>query len=492
MTQYRLLRNNKESGPYTAEQLIRMGLKAYDLIWVDGKSAAWRYPSEIPELAAYAPPVEEQPFDRFYAKPGTKAQPGKTSQPAQEVTPAKTESQPAIPTSTHTKPRIRIRADWRKVENDAPVTATVQPPAGNKPAAEPAQKASPAGVGWEEAMQSWQHEQQAHSHPDVPAAQDEPVEPTIKYSTSLDSLKKRYEETVLKARNNFSGQQWLRYGLGLLLLPAFGLAMWLGKKSDPAPPADTAATQTTTVNKETPSVLSANDLKETPPVEETAVTSAVPAGRKRSTTPGSSDHQRTGAHTNTAKDQRNLALNNNKKPLANKTLAAAANNKKAGTKDSNTVLPANAAAGKKPLQVAGAATGTSTTVPRQDVAKTTAATTQQQPQAVQSAPPYNPPPAPSRKQISDFVTVNEEAAGATDKKLHVKNLSNMPVDLVVVDLQYYDNRGRFQKGETMYVNHLAPKDEVALQPPAGKNGQRMTYKVSLLSIEKKGIYLIAD
>jgi hypothetical protein len=490
MTQYRLLRNNKESGPYTAEQLIRMGLKAYDLIWVDGKSAAWRYPSEIPELAAYAPPVEEQPFDRFYTKPGTKTQPGNTTQPAQEAAPAKAESQPAIPTSTHAKPRIRIRADWRKVENDIPVAITAQPPAANKPAV-PAQKASPAGVGWEEAMQSWQQEQQAHSHPDIPA-KDEPVETTIKYSASLDSLKKRYEETVLKARNNFSGQQWLRYGLGLLLLPAFGLAMWLGKKSDPVPPADTAATQTTTVNKETPSVLSANDLKETPPAEETAVTSAVPASRKRGTTPGSNEHQRATTHASTAKDQRSLALNSNKKPLGNKTIAAAGNNKKAGAKDSNAVLPANTAAGKKPLQVAGAATGTSTAVPPQDVAKTTTPATSRQSQAAQSAPPYNPPPAPSRKQISDFVTVNEEAAGAADKKLHVKNLSNMPVDLVVVDLQYYDNRGRFQKGETMYVNHLAPKDEVALQPPAGKNGQRMTYKVSLLSIEKKGIYLIAD
>lgn len=45
-----------------------MGLKAYDLVWIEGKSAAWRYPCEIDELSAYAPAVEEQPFDRFYKK----------------------------------------------------------------------------------------------------------------------------------------------------------------------------------------------------------------------------------------------------------------------------------------------------------------------------------------------------------------------------------------------------------------------------------------
>lgn len=46
-----------------------MGIKPYDLVWLEGKSAAWRYPSEIEELKAHAPAVEEQPFDRFYKKP---------------------------------------------------------------------------------------------------------------------------------------------------------------------------------------------------------------------------------------------------------------------------------------------------------------------------------------------------------------------------------------------------------------------------------------
>ena len=68
MTSYLLLRNNKESGPFSLNELITLGLKPYDLVWVNGKSAAWRYPGEITELAAYAPVVEEQPYDRFYKK----------------------------------------------------------------------------------------------------------------------------------------------------------------------------------------------------------------------------------------------------------------------------------------------------------------------------------------------------------------------------------------------------------------------------------------
>lgn len=68
MMMYLLLRNNKQSGPYSLDDLKTMGLKAYDLVWVEGKSAAWRYPCEINELSEFAPAVEEQPFDRFFKK----------------------------------------------------------------------------------------------------------------------------------------------------------------------------------------------------------------------------------------------------------------------------------------------------------------------------------------------------------------------------------------------------------------------------------------
>jgi hypothetical protein len=69
MALYRLLRSNKESGPYSLNDLLALGLKPYDLVWVEGRSAAWRYPSEVSELKEFAPAVEEQPFDRFFKKP---------------------------------------------------------------------------------------------------------------------------------------------------------------------------------------------------------------------------------------------------------------------------------------------------------------------------------------------------------------------------------------------------------------------------------------
>lgn len=68
MIYYRLLRDNKETGPYSEEEMIAKGFKPYDLLWAEGKSAGWQYPSEINAFKKYAPIVEEQPYDRFYKK----------------------------------------------------------------------------------------------------------------------------------------------------------------------------------------------------------------------------------------------------------------------------------------------------------------------------------------------------------------------------------------------------------------------------------------
>src|SRR5215204_3983968 len=96
MNTYLLLRSNKQSGPYSLQQLVTFGLKPYDLVWVEGKSAAWRYPSEVDALKEYAPATEEQPFDRFYKKaeekPQAKPEPRIVIEPVEQ--PAEVEVKP--------------------------------------------------------------------------------------------------------------------------------------------------------------------------------------------------------------------------------------------------------------------------------------------------------------------------------------------------------------------------------------------------------------
>lgn len=68
---YRLLRNNQEMGPYTLEELLQKELKPHDLIWMEGKSAAWAYPYELEALKPYAPAPPRQPAA---ATPASEAQ----------------------------------------------------------------------------------------------------------------------------------------------------------------------------------------------------------------------------------------------------------------------------------------------------------------------------------------------------------------------------------------------------------------------------------
>jgi hypothetical protein len=50
---YRILRNNKEQGPYSLDELLLLSLRPYDLVWVEGKSASWRYPYEIEDIKPF-------------------------------------------------------------------------------------------------------------------------------------------------------------------------------------------------------------------------------------------------------------------------------------------------------------------------------------------------------------------------------------------------------------------------------------------------------
>lgn len=143
MNQYLLLRDNKQTGPYTAQELAAKGLKAYDLVWQEGKSAAWRYPSEIDELKPFAPVVEEQPYDRFYKKTGEQtadAQPvAQAQQPVQQVQPVITlkEEQPVSQQAGQTAKHIYVTMPGSKTQ-----TATVAKKEETRPVTQQTQQYS--------------------------------------------------------------------------------------------------------------------------------------------------------------------------------------------------------------------------------------------------------------------------------------------------------------------------------------------------------------
>jgi hypothetical protein len=199
MTSYLLLRNNKESGPYSLEDLVSLGLKAYDLVWVKGKSAAWRYPGEIPELQEWAPAVEEQPYDRFYKKPS-------------ETKPALQESKPE--TIREELPAAKVQAP---VQSAQPVftprkSVFVTLP-NQKPAASLAEKPQSDPYEGYQQYQPGKKPVSTYEEPTPPeqtiTIKENPVAAEIKYSQPLDEIKEMYVKTLQDRRQRIATKTFL-------------------------------------------------------------------------------------------------------------------------------------------------------------------------------------------------------------------------------------------------------------------------------------------
>lgn len=196
MVNYLLLRNNKETGPFSLEELLKMGLKPYDLVWIPGKSAAWRYPSEIDELKAYAPEVEEQPFDRFFKKPGTTQQ--------TEPVPA---SQQEIPASHQAyAPKVTV-AEQQKYVAKKSVFVTLPGQLAEKKTA-PTPKPSPVPKPVPVPIPDYT----AADVNETISITENPVA-KIKYSQPLDEIKEMYVKTLKERKDKIARKSFLKISL---------------------------------------------------------------------------------------------------------------------------------------------------------------------------------------------------------------------------------------------------------------------------------------
>jgi len=221
MDTYLLLRSNKQSGPYSLQQLVNFGLKPYDLVWVEGKSAAWRYPSEVDGLKAYSPATEEQPYDRFYKKSEEKAVSKPQQQP--QETPKHQQKEIYVPQqqsyfipkeevyvlpvenktlTTSKKVFVAMPENHIPKKQSQPVVVKAPPVVEEKPVVVEEKKV--------ESKPLYIEHETLPKEPVLP--KQEPIikaypvslkeEPTLneKYSESLDDIKKRYTETYLSRK----------------------------------------------------------------------------------------------------------------------------------------------------------------------------------------------------------------------------------------------------------------------------------------------------
>lgn len=134
---YLLLRSNKQTGPYSLEELLQLNLKPFDLVWVDGRSAAWQYPFEIPALKPYVPetPQAAIPFQPIATDAMEKGIIPETNHPVQPKTeiPKKVfvsvpksyqpiKEEPPAQKPVETKPEIPSYKEPKPVVEDLPKT----------------------------------------------------------------------------------------------------------------------------------------------------------------------------------------------------------------------------------------------------------------------------------------------------------------------------------------------------------------------------------
>jgi hypothetical protein len=251
MPSYRLLRSNKESGPYALNDLVALGLKPYDLVWVDGRSAAWRYPSEVDELKEYAPAVEEQPYDRFYKKPSETETPAK--EPVASANSEKTYQQTTInesfakeePTKIIFEKPVEIKEDKKtipeipkpyqspepkkKVFVSMPETNTFEP-YQNTPQVDRHEQPHYEQNQYEQYLPKPKPEQvkqkpiEERSYSPISVQESEGSRLETKYTQSLDDIKEMYINTLVQRKTKNRRREILKK-LRPVLIPVLLLAM---------------------------------------------------------------------------------------------------------------------------------------------------------------------------------------------------------------------------------------------------------------------------
>jgi hypothetical protein len=466
MDTYLLLRSNKQSGPYSLQQLVSVGLKPYDLVWVEGKSAAWRYPSECEGLKEYAPATEEQPYDRFYKKPEEKQEQKpvekivsqliqhpeekKETTPLEQTVsqlipqPEETYSMPVENKTVTTGKKVFVSMPENHVVKRAVQPAVVKAPVivEEKPKIVEERKveSKPILIREEPVLPKPEPvvpKREPVSPKQVPVFKEQTVsvkeEPTLneKYSESLDDIKKRYTETYLNRKKK---SKWTSTHTSLVqvfggaiffcLLVVFAYKNFSGEETSPRTAVvkpDKRAINTSTISNTQATILpAATETKE-------------PQTKKRAQT------QKEILDPPDESLARNTRLQSNEEPV----------------KESEFAPVDNKTAEKKAVM--------------------TKSTEEQKPEEVK----------PKTRPVNIHRLVSVKAnnykqrafGGVLNLELTVDNDSKFELDKVIVELQYLKPSEQPLKTEKIVFSSIGPNDSKTIKVPDYLRGVKVSYRV---------------
>lgn len=494
MASYLLLRNNKESGPYTLEALIQLGLKPYDLVWLQGKSAAWRYPSEMEDLKFYAPAVEEQPFDRFYKRPSDlkKEQEEKKKTIVQEIIqPVVTEApiqkiQETIVQQEEEKletdiPKKQVYVSLpanggktviiKKTEQVAAIATNGNGSVNDSYTKKPETFSSPEPVNnsyspsYSELVSDYNKQQYTDKKANVenkalPIDEDDaPLEK--KYSQSLDDMKDIYAQN-LADRKRKNAQRKMITDLAKKVLPfaavlIVGILVGVFIDNDKSGNNNTAQTQQSVVAKQAETVTTPKtDIPDNKQAQQPVSTAPQTDLSQQSLAENKQANLPSVTEKNTGTSEQQGALSNNNKKTIKKDIKQ------------SSVATNNSTALTQPKSVeADPVTGERNKVVRSDNENNAQTQTKQQ---VNNS---------LARQVS--VASNDYKRGTFggihDLQLTVTNNSNYLLDNVIVELQILKPNDQPLKTDNIRFSPVPPNGSLTLAMPATSRGVKVAYKV---------------
>jgi len=470
MKMYLLLRNNKQSGPYSFDDLKSMGLKAYDLVWLEGKSAAWRYPSELEELSSFAPAVEEQPFDRFYKKASPAAATANnvfndssgndigvsvrstTEMPvAVEV---ETQSPKSTPMASPGKRIIYVTMPAGKSPAGRESTVT------EKPVREPAFREPVTETYREIPVREPIVREIAPSYARA-AIEDYSAQPADEQMSLVDYLPRRKSrKTSLKNPNTRAVTHFVAIGLGILALLAAGIFIGLSLNKD-------------TLGLQHKMVANVPAESKQPIVHPTAQQLPEPAV----TSPSAST------------DQENPTVNNAAVPTRTVKTTPQTSGKSSPQSAGKTARDRSAHGAVQFTTVPATKDSATATIPamqREAVHRSDNAETRHDntgtvdKDALRAAVANQVSVGANNYSIGTF-------GGISNLQVTVTNRSAYPLDLVVVEVQYVQANKKVFKTEPLYFHSIGAGSALMLEAPKSSRGIKVQYKVTTINSRELGL-----
>lgn len=432
---YLILRNNKQNGPYSLEELVQLNLKPHDLIWVEGRSAGWRYPTEIEALKTFVS--------------------GAVAEPAAQKS-------VQMPTEPAVAPIRTISTDDAVAVKQASKLSKhiyISLPGGNIAPTAPVSQADALEESPEAKLERRAQELQQRIQAFAQKQQDKPKEETeTKYARSLDDLRQDYADWLHRKnkKKGFSvnkSQLTIAAAVLFLVLSGFAITRFVsGNTNENEAVTEDIKLQPVTANAAFPEKTDDNGFQNAATIE----------------TPKTGVPEQLDPHSLSAEEE---AIVDNYLASLERTLL----------EDSKNQVPPRAASGAGKKAASRAKSGKKATGQKDPLIQ----------QQVFSEPEIQQASQPERKSVPlpELINLNgkykydDSRRHITGLEVTIQNNSDQLLKRVAVDVFYYKKKERLFEKETLYFHNVHPQNSLTLATSGNKKAVSARFQLGLVTTD---------